>query len=111
MSNLTEWGRFSEPALYILMSLAAGPKHGYAMIDDIESFAGMRLGPGTLYGAIGRLEENGLIEALPSDDRRRPYQLTPAGREFLGEQLTTMQRIIQIGTARLGNLLQAGGGN
>ena len=45
-------GRFSDPSLLILSSLAAGPKHGYAMILDIEAFSGTRLEPGTLYGAI-----------------------------------------------------------
>lgn len=101
MSNLTEWGRFSEPALYILMSLANGPKHGYAMIEDIEVFAGMRLGAGTLYGALGRLEEQGLIEALPSEDRRRPYRLTSTGRQQLNQQLNTLHRIILTGLERL----------
>lgn len=101
MNNLTEWGRFSEPALYILMSLASGPKHGYAMIEDIEAFAGMRLGAGTLYGALGRLEERGLVEALPSEDRRRPYRLTSTGRQQLNQQLNTLHRIILTGLERL----------
>lgn len=54
--SLADLGRFSEPALLILISLADGPKHGYAMTQDIETVSGQRLGPGTLYGAITRLE-------------------------------------------------------
>jgi hypothetical protein len=53
--ELQDLGRFSEPALLILISLADGPKHGYAMTQDIEVVSGQKLGPGTLYGAITRL--------------------------------------------------------
>src|SRR4029077_14101477 len=53
-----------EPPLLILVSLADGPKHGHALAKDIEDFAGVRLGPGALYGAITRLAERGLIEAF-----------------------------------------------
>ena len=64
-----------DAALLILTSLAGGAKHGYAMIEDIRLITGARLGPGTLYGAIARLEAEGLIESLPSSDRRRPYEI------------------------------------
>src|SRR3954468_18439852 len=74
-----ETGHISDPSLLVLASLASGPKHGHAMLDDIETLCGARLGPGTLYGAIGRLEQQGWIEALQADDRRRPYRLTAAG--------------------------------
>ena len=60
------------------MSLADGPKHGHALAKDIEGFAGVRLGPGALYGAITRLDERGLIEPAGGDDRRRPYRITGA---------------------------------
>lgn len=92
----------NDPAVLILTSLASGPKHGHALATDIQSFAGVRLGPGTLYGAITRLEERGLIEALPADDRRRPYRLSPAGRAALAEAVAEMQRIASAGAARLG---------
>ena len=74
-------GRSNEPPVLILTSLAGGPKHGYALTKDIEQFAGVTLGPGTLYGAITRLEERGLIEpeAVGSDERRRPYRITGTG--------------------------------
>ena len=72
-------GRFAGPATLILSSLAAGPKHGYAITQDIEAFATVRLQPGTLYGALSRLEHDGLIEALAGEGRRRPYAITPDG--------------------------------
>lgn len=68
----------------ILSSLAGGEKHGYALTKDIEAFAGVRLAPGTLYEALARLEAQGLIEAVASQDRRRPYRLTAVGASALG---------------------------
>ena len=96
--------RSSDPTILILTSLAGGPKHGHALAKDIDDFAGVRLGPGTLYGAITRLEERGLIEPLPTTDRRRPYRLTAAGSDALAESLRTMRRVVDLGTARLGVL-------
>lgn len=100
-TNLAELGRFSEPGLLILVSLASSPKHGYAMIDDIEGLRGVRLGPGTLYGALTRLERRGLIEPLPAEDRRRPYQLTALGSAVLREQLAGLEAFASAGLARL----------
>jgi DNA-binding PadR family transcriptional regulator len=100
--GLAVLGRFSEPALLILVSLSDGPKHGYAMVEDIETFTGARLGPGTLYGAIARLERLGLIGPLPADDRRRPYQLTQAGSTVLRTELGALARLSAIGLQRLG---------
>jgi DNA-binding PadR family transcriptional regulator len=94
-------GRFAEPAVLVLVSLAEGPRHGYAITADIDRLAGIRLGPGTLYGAIARLEERGLIEPLPSDDRRRPYRLTEAGATALRSHLETLKRVAAIGSRRL----------
>ena len=94
-------GRFSEPALYILISLADGPKHGYAMTRDIETVSGQRLGPGTLYGAIARLEARKWIEPLPAEDRRRPYRLTTAGQRILRHRLESLRVVTRIGRARL----------
>ena len=94
-------GRFAEPAVLVLVSLAAGPRHGYAIAMDVEAVSGIRLGAGTLYGAIGRLEERGLVEAVPSDDRRRPYRLTAAGAEALRGHLTTLERVATTGLRRL----------
>ena len=101
--SLSELGRFSDPALFILVSLSGGDKHGYAMMEDIETLSGVKLGPGTLYGALSRLEERGLIKSLPSEDRRRPYRLTSAGAVALKDQLDHMHNFVTIGLKRLTN--------
>jgi DNA-binding PadR family transcriptional regulator len=93
----------SDPSILVLSSLAGGDKHGYAMMEDIERFAGVRLGPGTLYGAITRLEERGWIEPVGSGERRRPYRITGAGRKHLEEQLESLGRIVAAGQGRLEN--------
>jgi DNA-binding PadR family transcriptional regulator len=93
--------RFTEPSVLILTSLCDGPKHGYALIKDIEELAGTTLGPGTLYGALSRLEERGLVEALPAQDRRRPYRITPAGAQSVRAYLEQVQRIATTGLRRL----------
>lgn len=98
---LEEFGRFSEPAMLILVSLAEGPKHGYAITEDIATFADVRFGPGSLYGAIARLESRGLIEALKSEDRRNPYRLTTLGGKALRAKLASMQTVTRIGQKRL----------
>jgi DNA-binding PadR family transcriptional regulator len=90
-----------EPGLLVLASLAGGPKHGYAITRDVEEIAGVKLGPGTLYGALSRLEGKGLIESLPAEDRRRPYRLTGAGREALGGELHALERVTRSGLQRL----------
>jgi DNA-binding PadR family transcriptional regulator len=72
------------------------------MVQDVEETTGVRLGPGTLYGAIARLEARGLIEAIDSDDaRRRPYRLTTRGVEVLELQIAGMQRFAGLGRRRL----------
>ena len=101
--DLDDFGRFSEPALLILISLADGPKHGYAMTDDIATIADVRLGPGTMYGAIARLEARGLIEAMKSEDRRNPYRLTAVGEKALRARLAALQAVTRIGQRRLAN--------
>jgi len=94
-------GRPSDPPILILTSLASGPKHGYALQQDIADFAGVRLGPGTLYGAIGRLEDRGLIEVVAGGGRSRPYRLTDAGGRVLTAALAEMRTIVDVGTLRL----------
>jgi DNA-binding PadR family transcriptional regulator len=95
-------GRSNDPPVLILTSLADGEKHGYALQQDIAAFAGVRLGPGTLYGAISRLEERGLIEAVGASGRRRPYRMTAAGVELLQASLAELRAIVDEGSARLG---------
>ena len=100
-TTIADPGRFSDPSLLILSSLASGPKHGYAMIEDIERFCGTKIEPGTLYAAIARLERRGWIEPLEAEARRRPYRITAAGATALREHLATMQRIVSTGMQRL----------
>lgn len=99
--ELTGFGRYAGPATLILSSLAEGPKHGYALTKDIETFAGVRLAPGTLYEALVRLEGQGLIEALEAEDRRRPYRLTSSGAVALRDHLDAQRRVADIGLRRL----------
>ncbi len=94
--------RANEPSVLILTSLASGTKHGYALTKDIEAFAGVTLGPGTLYGAITRLEERGLIEPTATSERRRPYRITSSGRVALTEALREMRALTEVGEVRLG---------
>jgi DNA-binding PadR family transcriptional regulator len=96
-----ELGRFAEPSLYILVSLSGGPKHGYAIMTDVEEISGAPMGPGTLYGALARLERRGLIEALEPEDRRRPYRLTGLGATTLQAQLESLNGFVRTGLARL----------
>jgi DNA-binding PadR family transcriptional regulator len=96
-----ELGRFAEPSLYILVSLSGGPKHGYAIMLDVEEISGSPMGPGTLYGALARLERRGLIEALEPEDRRRPYALTASGAATLQAQLESLDGFVRTGLARL----------
>jgi DNA-binding PadR family transcriptional regulator len=93
--------RSNDPSLLVLTSLADGAKHGYAITQDVKAIAGVTLGPGTLYGALARLEERGLIEAVVSENRRRPYRLTGSGAEALREQLTAQERVVAVGLRRL----------
>lgn len=99
--SLGTFGRYAGPATLIMSSLAEGAKHGYALTKDIETFAGVRLAPGTLYEALSRLEGQGLIEALESHDRRRPYQLTASGAAALRVHLDAQRRVADVGLGRL----------
>jgi DNA-binding PadR family transcriptional regulator len=87
--------------MLVLASLASGPKHGHAMIEDIAGLCGTRLGPGTLYGAIARLEQQGWIEPLPPEERRRPYRITAQGLRVLRARLTTLHQFARAGLKRL----------
>lgn len=94
-------GRFADPSVLILTSLAGGPKHGYALIKDIEQLAGSTLGPGTLYAALSRLERRGFIAPLPEQERRRPYQITPDGAQALRSYLEHARQLSTAGLTRL----------
>ena len=99
--NFDDFGRFTEPALLILISLADGAKHGYAITDDIEEVTGFRPGPGTLYGAVARLESRRLIQQISSKDRRKPYRLTTAGQKALRARLAALEAVTRTGQKRL----------
>jgi DNA-binding PadR family transcriptional regulator len=99
--NGSDLGHFSDPPLFVLASLASGPKHGHAMIEDIASFCGVWLGPGTLYGAIARLEQQRWIEPLPPEDRRQPYRITASGLRVLRAKLATLRQFTKAGLGRL----------
>ena len=93
--------RAGEASALVLISLADGAKHGYALIQDIREFAGVELGPGTLYGALDRLEGLGLIESLPAQDRRHPYRMTEPGAAALRAHLDSIERVSAAGRLRL----------
>jgi DNA-binding PadR family transcriptional regulator len=99
--SITGLGRNAGAAVLILSSLAGGDKHGYALVKDVEEFAGVHLPPGTLYQVLARLESRGLIIALKADDRRRPYRMTAQGATVLAEYFTSQQRILKTGQGRL----------
>jgi DNA-binding PadR family transcriptional regulator len=99
--DFTDLGRFTNVALLVLLSLASGEaRHGYAMLEDIYTFSGTWLEPGTLYGALMRLERQGWIAPEVAEERRRPYAITPAGRDALRAGLATLRRIVSAGDAR-----------
>ncbi|MDQ6686375.1 MAG: PadR family transcriptional regulator [Actinomycetota bacterium] len=89
---------------FVLCALADRPLHGYAINTAIEELTGRRLGPGSLYGALTRLEAKGLVEPTGGDEheRQRTVRLTTAGREVLAAELSTMARVSQRGLRSLG---------
>jgi DNA-binding PadR family transcriptional regulator len=93
--------QYSDPPLLVLASLANGPKHGHAMIEDIVGLCGTRLGPGTLYGAIARLEKQGWIAPMAPEERRRPYRITAEGTRVLRARLMTLRQFAKAGLGRL----------
>lgn len=100
--QLADLGRYTGPATLILSSLAGGSKHGYALTKDIEQFSGVHLSPGTLYGALARLVDQGFIEPVASEDeRRRPYRITKAGTASLRAHLSEQRRVADVGLRRL----------
>ena len=96
-------------AFHILLALAAGERHGYALMAEIEEFSdgAVRIGPGTLYGSIKRLVTAGFIEESDTrpqqeahDQRRRYYRLTPRGREILSVEAARLERLVSVAAQR-----------
>ena len=98
---MTTAGKLSTEALLILTSLANGPKHGYAIQHDVAHVSGRRLGPGSLYGSIARLEAANYIEALKADGPRRPYRLTSSGATALTAEVDALRKVTTTAARRL----------
>jgi DNA-binding PadR family transcriptional regulator len=103
---VTEPKSLTEPVFLILMSLADQPRHGYALIKDIERLSNgrVRLSTGTLFGAIRRLLESGWIERAKQHDRSRgkqDYKLTSEGLSQLKSELNRMRQLTRAANARL----------
>lgn len=102
----------TEATFYILLSLSAGRKHGYAILKDVSalSAATLELSTSTLYGALGRMQEQGLIERVANASEtangpglpRKAYQLTELGRRTLEAEMTRLRRLVQAGVQQLG---------
>jgi DNA-binding PadR family transcriptional regulator len=88
--------------ILVLCALTDGPLHGYSINTAIDELTGERLGPGSLYGALARLEAKGLIEALAGEGRQRPVRITDQGRAVLERELRAMARVADAGLRRLG---------
>jgi DNA-binding PadR family transcriptional regulator len=96
----------TEPVLLVLLSLAEQPRHGYAILKDVESLSGGRvlLSTGTLYGALQRLLGEGWIERVQEDDTprdRRTYRLSPRGRRNLQMEIERMRQLTEVATLRM----------
>ncbi len=95
--------------LHILLALAEGEQHGYAIAQAIEAITDgtVRMGPGTLYGSIGRMVSSGLIEEsvkgrgrAADDDRRRFYRMTLLGRRVLEAETERLARVVALARAK-----------
>lgn len=88
--------------LHVMLALADGPRHGYAIMEEVEECSGgrVRVGPGTLYEALQSLEKKNLVALAPSkpgsDPRRRYHKLTPLGRKVLQAEASRLSDLIQV---------------
>ena len=104
--GLKRLGRTQDPTILVLTSLTGGPKHGYSLIQDIESMSGggVLLSTGTLYGALQRLLDQGWIERIEEDDTprdRRTYRLTSRGRRNLQMEIERMRHLTKVAGLRM----------
>jgi len=92
------------PAVFhILLALFGKERHGYDIMQQVQadSVGAVKMGPGTLYSCLSKLEEAGLIESLPAKDRRHPYRITAQGAASLHERLSESARVAKLGLKRL----------
>lgn len=87
-----DFGRYSEAAVLILVSLSRSTKHGYAIAQDITEFSGSRISPATLYVVLSRLVERGFVEKLPEEGRQKPYRISNLGAAALDAKLEMYRR-------------------
>ena len=116
--DLTDLLPLPPAQLNILMALTAGDKHGYAIMREVEVFTrgAVKMGPGTLYGAIKQMLKVGLImesaerpDPELDDERRRYYRLTGLGERVLEAELDRMEQLLRIGRDRTAVVAQRGG--
>lgn len=100
-SRRADFANQTDPAFLILISLADGPKHGYGIMKEVAARASVRMRTGTVYETLARLQEEGLIEALPLEGRRQPYQLTPTGVATLRDQLLRLDELARTALRQL----------
>lgn len=103
--KINEFLPLTETTFYILLSLST-PQHGYAVMQDVEEMSdgAVQLGPGTLYGAFNKLEENKLIRKVDEVDRRKIYALTESGKQVLRAQADRLAIMLQNIDARKAQL-------
>ncbi len=84
-------------SLHVILALLGGEKHGYALMQDVEELSdgSVKMGPGTLYGTLNRLVDDGLIVETRQDDRRRFYKLTAEGERVASTELARLKRLVQ----------------
>jgi DNA-binding PadR family transcriptional regulator len=96
----------TEPVLLILLSLAEQPRHGYAILQDVQEMSEGRvtLSTGTLYGALRRLLDDGWIERFDQEDNsrgRQAYRLTPGGRRNLQQEVSRLKQLTRVASLRV----------
>ena len=107
--NLSRYLPLSEATAYILMTLSE-PLHGYGIMQKIEALTQgtVKVGPGTLYGALSKLEKQGLISMVDEKERRKIYLLSPKGKQVLRLHIERSRVIVENGQRILAALEQSG---
>ena len=102
-SDTRNSGALTEAVFYILLALDE-PLHGYGIMQFVKdiSCGRVELGPGTLYGALNTMVEKRWIEYLPSEDRKKEYQITSLGQQALRGEMERLQELLRNGEKILG---------